>query len=47
MIASGHPWFRELAQPGWGFVELLGGHWQMLSAPEGVARVLDELASAG
>jgi pimeloyl-ACP methyl ester carboxylesterase len=47
MIASGHPWFRELAQPGWRFLELLGGHWQMLSAPEGVAHTLNELSSAG
>jgi pimeloyl-ACP methyl ester carboxylesterase len=46
MIASGHPWFRELAGPQWRFLERLGGHWQMFSAPEGLARPLEELAAA-
>lgn len=41
MIASGHPWFRELAGPQWSFVELMTSHWAMFSAPDQLADALD------
>jgi pimeloyl-ACP methyl ester carboxylesterase len=40
MIASGHPWFRELSGPEWRFVELPTGHWPMFSRPEDLADLL-------
>jgi hypothetical protein len=40
MIAAGHPWFAELAGPGWSFLELPTGHWPMLSVPEQLAALL-------
>jgi len=43
MIASGDPVFRELAGPGWRFVELPTGHWPMFSRPGDLADVLLEL----
>ena len=45
MIASGHPWGREMAGPSWRFVELPTGHWPMFSLPDEVATVLTDLAS--
>jgi pimeloyl-ACP methyl ester carboxylesterase len=45
MIEGGHPWFRELAGPEWRFVEVPTGHWPMFSAPEELARALDEVAA--
>jgi pimeloyl-ACP methyl ester carboxylesterase len=44
LIASGHPWFAELAGPQWSFVELLTSHWPMFSAPRKLA---DALATIG
>jgi hypothetical protein len=44
LIASGHPWFAELAGPQWSFVELLTSHWPMFSAPKKLA---DALATIG
>jgi len=41
MIASGHPWFAELAGPQWSFTELLTSHWPMFSAPAELADALD------
>lgn len=46
MIAAGHPWFAELAGPGWSFLELPTGHWPMLSVPEQLAALLDRLPAA-
>jgi pimeloyl-ACP methyl ester carboxylesterase len=45
MIASGHPWFRELAGPQWQLLELPTGHWPMFSRPEDLATLLLGLAS--
>jgi hypothetical protein len=45
MIASGHPWFRELGGPEWTLRELRTGHWPMFSKPEPLAAVLIDLAS--
>jgi pimeloyl-ACP methyl ester carboxylesterase len=44
LIASGHPWFAELAGPQWSFVELLTSHWPMFSAPKELAEVLAAIA---
>ena len=44
MIASGHPWFRELAGPEWSFAELPTGHWPMFSRPDDLAALLHGLA---
>jgi pimeloyl-ACP methyl ester carboxylesterase len=44
-IASGNPFFRELAGPKWRFVELPTGHWPMFSRPEDLAELLLELPS--
>jgi hypothetical protein len=40
MIASGHPWFTELAGPQWSMVELPTSHWPMFSAPAELADTL-------
>jgi pimeloyl-ACP methyl ester carboxylesterase len=40
LIASGHPWFRELAGPEWRFAELPTGHWPMFSTPRELADLL-------
>jgi pimeloyl-ACP methyl ester carboxylesterase len=45
MIASGHPWFAELAAPQWSFLELPTGHWPMFSVPGPLASMLHELSS--
>ena len=44
MIASGHPWFRELAGPEWRLEELPTGHWPMFSRPDDLAALLHGLA---
>jgi pimeloyl-ACP methyl ester carboxylesterase len=46
MIASGHPWFAELAAPKWSFLELPTGHWPMFSAPDRLAALLGDLGPA-
>ena len=43
MIASGHPWFRELGGPEWQLLELPTGHWPMFSRPDDLAEVLGGL----
>jgi hypothetical protein len=43
MIASGHPWFAEMAGPQWSFLELPTGHWPMFSVPDQLAAVLSDL----
>src|SRR5215208_2617668 len=43
MIASGHPWFRELGGTEWRLLELPTGHWPMFSRPEDLAEVLGDL----
>jgi hypothetical protein len=45
MIAGGHPWFAELAQPQWSFLELPTGHWPMFSVPGPLASLLLDLPS--
>jgi hypothetical protein len=45
MIASGHPWFVELASPEWRLLELPTGHWPMFSAPDELAALLHDLGS--
>jgi pimeloyl-ACP methyl ester carboxylesterase len=45
LIAAGHPWFAELAQPNWSFLELLTGHWPMFSVPGPLASTLLEVPS--
>ena len=45
MIASGHPWFRELAGPQWQLLELPTGHWPMFSRAEDLATLFLGLAS--
>ena len=40
MIASGHPWFRDLGGPEWRLLELPTGHWPMFSRPDDLAEVL-------
>jgi pimeloyl-ACP methyl ester carboxylesterase len=45
LIASGHPWFREMAGPEWRLLELPTGHWPMFSEPEGLADHLLTLAT--
>lgn len=44
MIASGHPWFRELAGPEWRLEGLPTGHWPMFSRPEDLATLLLDVA---
>lgn len=46
LIAAGHPMGTMMAGPEWSFVELPSGHWPMLSRPDDLAAVLDELAAA-
>ncbi len=43
LIASEHPWFRELAGPEWRLVELPTGHWPMFSRPEDLAALLIDI----
>ena len=43
MIASGHPWFTEMAGPQWSFLELPTSHWPMFSAPDRLAELLGEV----
>jgi pimeloyl-ACP methyl ester carboxylesterase len=43
LIASEHPWFRELAGPEWRFLELPTGHWPMFSRPDDLAELLSEI----
>ena len=47
LIASEHPWFRELAGPEWRFVELPTGHWPMFSRPDDLAALLIEIPPMG
>jgi hypothetical protein len=44
LIASEHPWFRELAGPEWRLVELPTGHWPMFSRPVDLAELLIDIA---
>ncbi|MER5649789.1 alpha/beta hydrolase [Streptosporangium sp. NPDC002524] len=44
MIASGHPFFAELAGPEWSFAAVPTGHWPMFSKPEETAAALAALA---
>jgi pimeloyl-ACP methyl ester carboxylesterase len=44
LIASQHPWFRELAGPEWRLLELPTGHWPMFSRPDDLAEVLIDIA---
>ncbi len=44
LIASEHPWFRELAGPEWRLVELPTGHWPMFSRPVDLAELLLDIA---
>ncbi len=44
LIASGHPWFTEMAGPEWQFSELPTGHWPMFSKPRELAELLGSLA---
>jgi pimeloyl-ACP methyl ester carboxylesterase len=46
LAAAGHPWFAELAGPGWSFLELPTGHWPMFSRPEPLAALLDQVPGA-
>jgi pimeloyl-ACP methyl ester carboxylesterase len=46
LIASEHPWFRELAGPEWRFVELPTGHWAMFSRPHDLAELLIEILAS-
>ena len=43
LIASEHPWFRELAGPEWRFLELPTGHWPMFSSPDDLAELLIDI----
>jgi pimeloyl-ACP methyl ester carboxylesterase len=43
LIASHHPWFRELAGPEWRFLELPTGHWPMFSRPDDLAALLIDI----
>ena len=43
LIAAGHPWFAELGEQGWQFVELPTGHWPMFSRPRDLAQLLLEV----
>jgi hypothetical protein len=43
LIASEHPWFRELAGPEWRFLELPTGHWPMFSRPDDLAELLIDI----
>ena len=45
-IASGNPAYAPLAQPDWAFRELPTGHWPMLSMPQELTEMLDEIARA-
>ncbi len=44
LAADGHPWFAELTQPQWSFLELPTGHWPMFSVPGPLAELLAGLA---
>jgi pimeloyl-ACP methyl ester carboxylesterase len=43
LIASEHPWFRELADPEWRLLELPTGHWPMFSRPDDLAELLIDI----
>jgi pimeloyl-ACP methyl ester carboxylesterase len=43
LIASEHPWFRELAGPEWRLLELPAGHWPMFSRPHDLAALLIDI----
>ena len=43
LIASEHPWFRELPDPEGRFLELLTGHWPMFSRPDDLAELLIDI----
>ncbi len=44
-VADGADWVREMADPGWRFIELPTGHWPMFSRPADLARALHEAAT--
>jgi pimeloyl-ACP methyl ester carboxylesterase len=46
LIASQHPWFRELAGPEWRFLELPTGHWPMFSRPDDLAELLLDIPAS-
>jgi pimeloyl-ACP methyl ester carboxylesterase len=46
LIASEHPWFRELAGPEWRLLELPTGHWSMFSRPDDLAELLIDIPSS-
>ena len=46
LIASEHPWFRELAGPEWRFLELPTGHWPMFSRPDDLAAMLIDIPAS-
>jgi pimeloyl-ACP methyl ester carboxylesterase len=46
LIASEHPWFRELAGPEWRFLELPTGHWPMFSRPDDLAALLIDIPAS-
>jgi pimeloyl-ACP methyl ester carboxylesterase len=43
LIASEHPWFRELAGPEWRLLELPTAHWPMFSRPDDLAVLLIDI----
>jgi pimeloyl-ACP methyl ester carboxylesterase len=43
LIASEHPWFRELADPEWRLLELPTGHWPMFSRTDDLAELLVDI----
>jgi pimeloyl-ACP methyl ester carboxylesterase len=43
LIASEHPWFRELADPEWRLLELPTGHWPMFSRTGDLAELLIDI----
>jgi pimeloyl-ACP methyl ester carboxylesterase len=46
-IASGNPAYAPMASGDWDLRELPTGHWPMLSMPQELAVMLDEIAAAG
>lgn len=46
LIGQGIPAFAPMAAPDWRFLELATGHWPMLTAPDLLADVLDNLDAA-
>ena len=43
LIAAGVPQIAAMAAPPWHYLELETGHWPMLSAPDALAEMLDDL----